>query len=149
MTEPITSFKDRYHFLSNLYPCHVHFTYLGIWWIAKSVEHLYQACKTRNVNHVRWIISSRHAGLAKIRGREVEIREDWNEMKDQVMEGALREKFAKPDLAQMLRATGDALLVEGNHWHDNYWGVCTCKQCEGDGENRLGRLLMKIRDEIR
>lgn len=39
-----------------------------------------------------------------------------------------------PELAQMLRATGNAKLVEGNHWGDVFWGVCN-----GIGENHLGR----------
>ena len=45
-------------------------------------------------------------------------------------------------------ATGGAVLVEGNTWHDNYWGCCTCSRCAGRrGRNNLGRLLMKLRAE--
>ena len=39
--------------------------------------------------------------------------------------------------------TEDAELVEDNWWGDKFWGVCN-----GEGENHLGKLLMKIRDEL-
>ena len=49
-----------------------------------------------------------------------------------------------PDLRDALLATGNAELVEGNGWGDRYWGVC-----DGQGRNRLGRMLMAILDDIR
>lgn len=48
------------------------------------------------------------------------------------------------ELGNKLEATGDSLLVEGNWWHDTFWGVCN-----GFGENNLGKLLMKIREELK
>jgi predicted NAD-dependent protein-ADP-ribosyltransferase YbiA (DUF1768 family) len=57
------------------------------------------------------------------------------------MEQLLRQKFAGPR-AFLLAATSPAELIEGNTWHDTFWGVC-----DGIGENNLGRLLMKIRDD--
>lgn len=47
-------------------------------------------------------------------------------------------------LSEMLEATGDAELIEGNHWGDTFWGVCN-----GVGQNNLGKLLMAIRSENR
>jgi predicted NAD-dependent protein-ADP-ribosyltransferase YbiA (DUF1768 family) len=62
----------------------------------------------------------------------------------------LRLKFAIPELAEKLLATGDAELIEGTTWHDNTWGNCSCPQCENiPGENRLGKLLMQVREEIK
>ena len=60
------------------------------------------------------------------------------------MEEALRKKFSDPGLRKALLDTGDEYLEEGNTWRDEYWGVCN-----GIGKNRLGKLLMKIRDELR
>jgi len=61
------------------------------------------------------------------------------------METLLRDKFTRhADLRILLLDTGDRELVEGNTWDDRFWGVC-----EGVGENHLGRLLMKIRAELR
>ena len=40
--------------------------------------------------------------------------------------------------------TYPAELIEGNTWGDTYWGVCN-----GAGKNMLGKLLMKLRDEMK
>ena len=62
----------------------------------------------------------------------------------------LRLKFRQnPRLRECLLSTQDAVLVEGNTWHDNYWGNCRCRKCRRHkGLNRLGRLLMQVRAEI-
>jgi len=57
-------------------------------------------------------------------------------------------KFDKERTVQMLLDTGSQELVEGNVWHDNFWGNCTCSKCPEPGENHLGKLLMKIRSEL-
>ena len=56
-----------------------------------------------------------------------------------------------PDLMKKLLATGDAKLVEGNTWHDNYWGICRCGSRDkcGTGSNMLGKILMQVRDTYR
>ena len=57
----------------------------------------------------------------------------------------VRAKFDQhPDLAQKLLATGDEELVEGNDWGDIYWGVY-----KGHGKNMLGKILMRVRAELR
>jgi hypothetical protein len=68
-----------------------------------------------------------------------------------VMQRALSLKFNQnPNLKEQLIKTGEAQLVEGNYWHDNFWGNCFCDQCEGlEGENKLGVLLMELRDDSR
>ena len=60
------------------------------------------------------------------------------------MEDFLRQKFTDSDLKEKLLATGDAELIEGNHWGDVIWGVCN-----GIGENNLGKLLMNIRNDLK
>jgi ribA/ribD-fused uncharacterized protein len=84
-------------------------------------------------------------GTAKRLGRAVSLRTDWETIKFAVMENLLRQKFANPALRWQLLATGSATLHEGNSWGDRIWGECPL----GVGENHLGRLLMKIRDELR
>ena len=54
----------------------------------------------------------------------------------------LRAKFRSPLLRGWLRETGAEELVEGNYWGDTFWGVC-----RGEGENKLGKLLMQVRSE--
>ena len=31
----------------------------------------------------------------------------------------------------------DKDIIEGNYWHDVYWGQCTCEKCVGKGKNKL------------
>ena len=86
-------------------------------------------------------------GKAKQLGRKVFLRPDWEEVKFQVMEDCLREKFRDTELLVQLIATKGHFLIEGTTWHDKCWGICTCEECGGNGDNNLGKLLMKIRDE--
>lgn len=82
---------------------------------------------------------------AKKLGRQVRLRSDWETVKDQVMYDVVYAKFTGNDrLKKKLLDTGDAYLVEGNWWKDRYWGVY-----RGVGENRLGEILMRVRDELR
>lgn len=56
----------------------------------------------------------------------------------------LRAKFVQEPMRSKLLETGEAYLEETNYWKDTFWGVYN-----GTGENRLGRLLMLVRDELR
>ena len=79
-------------------------------------------------------------------GRLVPLRPDWEAVKVGIMEEIVRAKFIQhPELAARLLATGDKVLVEGNHWGDTFWGVDTRT---GQGHNHLGRILMKVREEL-
>ena len=78
-------------------------------------------------------------------GRRVRLRSDWEEVKDHFMYGIVMTKFAcNPDLKAKLLDTGDEDLEEGNTWGDKYWGTVN-----GIGKNILGKLLMRIRSELR
>ena len=80
--------------------------------------------------------------VAKHLGRKVELRWDWEEVKDEVMLYLVQKKFFTKDVyLRMLLATKDAKLIEGNTWGDTYWGVCN-----GKGQNELGKILMQVRD---
>ncbi|MGX8680786.1 MAG: NADAR family protein, partial [bacterium] len=84
--------------------------------------------------------------IAKKKGRRVLLRDDWEQVKDRIMEEIVLAKFQQnPELKAQLLATGDAMLEEGNQWHDDYWGV---DLRTGRGQNRLGRILMKVRLEL-
>ena len=86
-------------------------------------------------------------GKSKGVGRRVQLRPDWEDVKTGIMEEIVRAKFTQhPELAARLLATGDKVLVEGNHWGDTCWGVDTRT---GQGENRLGKILMKVREELK
>jgi ribA/ribD-fused uncharacterized protein len=79
------------------------------------------------------------------RSRKLPLRRDWEGAKDRVMLDALRAKFTQhDDLKAILLGTGDAKLVEHTE-NDSYWG----DGGDGSGKNMLGRLLMRLRDELR
>ena len=84
---------------------------------------------------------------AKRRGRHVQLRKDWESVKNGIMEEIVRAKFIQNlELKAQLLSTGDAILIEGNTWNDRYWGVDVRS---GVGKNHLGKILMKIRSELR
>ena len=140
MAQKIDSFTGPYAFLSNFYPISV--IYDGD--LYPSVEHAYQAAKTEDLNK-RWMIQQAPtAAQAKKLGRKLELRYDWDNIRLDVMEELLYQKFAPNTLlGNLLLGTKTAHLEEGNYWGDHYWGVCN-----GRGENHLGKLLMKIRKEL-
>ena len=91
------------------------------------------------------VLTKLNLSEAKRLGRRVRLRSDWEQVKYDVMLDVVRAKFNQhPDLAQKLLATGDEELVEGNDWGDTYWGVCN-----GRGKNMLGKILMRVRAELR
>jgi ribA/ribD-fused uncharacterized protein len=139
--EKIDSFSSEFHFLSNFHTSYI--LYDGIVW--PTVEHAYQAMKTLDENQRMNILEANSPSEAKKLGRCVTMRVDWDDIKLEIMEELVREKFeSKPKLAEKLLATEDIEIVEGNTWGDKFWGVCN-----GEGENHLGKILMKIRDEIK
>ena len=141
----IDKFRGKYRFLSNFYPANVVLAGADY----PSVEHAYQASKTSNPWIRKNIMSIKEPRDVKIYSRSYESRPDWEEFKPKIMFDLLTQKFSKDPLRQMLSETGDEILIEGNTWHDRYWGKCYCDNCGGNGENLLGILLMRVRDEIR
>lgn len=102
--------------------------------------------KTHDVEMKKRIASAATPGAAKYAGRRVALRADWEIVKTDVMLALIRIKFTThPNLGAMLLETGEAMLFEGNKWNDRVWGV---DARTGEGENRLGRLLMQVRDEL-
>lgn len=141
----IAVFDGKHAFLSNFFPSP--FEVDGVTF--PTVEHWFQAVKTFNPKEFRSIAAAETPGKAKRMGRRATLRPDWEEVKVDVMRRGLRKKFAIPELRAKLLATGNEELVEGNTWHDQTWGRCSCAKCGGQGENLLGQLLMELREEIR
>lgn len=135
----IDSFFGEYRWLSNFYPSLI--WYEGLHY--PFVENAYQAAKTLDYTlRKRFQMASPFA--AKKLGREVELRTDWEDIKDIVMYNCCSQKFNNPILKDWLISTGDAELIEDNTWGDTHWGVC-----KGVGLNTLGNILMMIRKELR
>lgn len=144
----IDNLSGKYFFLSNYYNCYL--TYEDV--IYCSTEAAFQAAKTLN-RQERVEIAKMNPAEAKAAGQKLALRSDWEDVKDQVMYDVCYAKFTQNEymhLKERLLATGDEEIVECNTWHDNCWGDCKCDACKSiKGENRLGKILMKIREEIR
>ena len=136
----IDKFNGKYDFLSNYYVAPV--TYNGLTF--QSNEAAFQAQKTLNEGQRRKF-TRMAPSKAKAKGRNVILRSDWEQIKNKIMYEVCYAKFSQnPELKEKLLLTGDEELVEGNTWHDTYWGVCNRR-----GKNKLGKILMRIREELR
>lgn len=140
----IDSFSGKYRFLSNFYPAVVQ--YQGDWY--PTVEHAYQAAKFPVEQREQFWDLSMRPGEAKRRGRG-QGGPGWHKVSLPVMLELVRAKFKEPKLLQLLINTGVSELVEGNNWHDNFYGVCSCAHCGNKGSNELGKILMQVREEVR
>lgn len=140
----IEQFQGEYRWLSNFWYFESPAVYQGLTFITN--EHFYIAMKTNDVNIRKKVSHHPLKGVKKF-GTTFPLREDWDDIKLDVMLHGLRYKFseANPNLRQKLIDTGNTYIQEGNYWNDKYWGVCLKT---GEGENNLGKLLMKIREEI-
>jgi len=137
-TPPILKFDDADRYLSNFWISGFHWK--DKWW--PTSEHAYQAMKAIDEFDRERIRNLPEPRDAKKAGKTVKMR------KDEVMEEVVFAKFDQnKDLKEKLLATGDAHLEEGNTWKDVYWGVCP--PGSGNGQNKLGVILMKVRDRLR
>jgi len=144
----ITRFIGDHLFLSNFY--FVEIEYKGDKY--PSLEHAYQAAKFKSRRRREEIRRLSYPGQTKQYARKYkdEWREDWFEVNLEIMESLLRQKFGKAHITCLWRRlvnTGDVKLIEGNTWGDGFWGMI---RSDGKlrGKNHLGKLLMKIRDEL-
>ena len=134
--EKVTNFRGEFFFLSNFYKSPVE-NY-------PTAEHAYQAGKTKSKAERNYIKRLDSPGKAKRAGRKVTLRSDWDSKKLRVMYKVVKKKFSEKKMACALLSTCKAKLVEENTWNDTYWGVCN-----GEGKNHLGKILMRVREEIR
>jgi len=137
-------FKEEKRFLSNMYPCKVVIDGK----IYNSSENYYQSSKFITTNPKLSILLSecdQHKSKSLANNYKKQIREDWNDVKLQVMFRGLIAKFSQhSNLRLKLLDTGDDHLEERNDWNDTFWGTY-----KGEGQNNLGKMLMKIRDFFR
>jgi len=140
-------FKSDLAFLSNFYAASIEWE--GKIW--PTVEHAFQASKTVQTANKEAIRKALFPGVAKKMGKRLILRGDWEEVKLNIMRDLVRLKFTQHlDLRDKLLATEDLKLIEGNYWHDNFWGNCYCDNCSNIvGENMLGSILMELRETLK
>lgn len=148
----ITLSESRYvsNWFSNMLPLEHPFVYQNIKF--NTVENFYQAMKMpKDRADLRAEIAAMGPYKAKksIRNKEKYLwDEGWTKEKSlQVMEYALRQKFHPGTFwYQFLMLTEDWEITEWNNWNDTFWGKDLKTE---QGENHLGKILMRIRDGYR
>jgi ribA/ribD-fused uncharacterized protein len=142
----IVNFKSpETAFLSNFEPVPVFFE--GITY--PSVEHAFMSAKSDEPAWKKYCANTNiSAADVKREGKTVSLVAGWDSLKFTVMEMCLRMKFYQEPFKSKLLATGTQNIQEGNVWSDTVWGV-DLNVNPNVGENHLGRLIMKIRDELR
>ena len=137
------SVNDEFGCFSNFAPYPI--TINGKTW--PTSEHYFQAQKfvgTKREEEIRKVKSPMEA--AKMgRSRKHKLRPDWESVKVRIMRNAVLAKFEQhADIRAILLDTGSAKLIE-HTTNDNYWG----DGGDGSGKNKLGLLLMEIREKLR
>lgn len=138
----ITSFRGAFNWLSNFYQSPITLDST----VYPSGEHAFNAEKTTDMNMRRLIAAAGTSAEAKRLGRAVTLVDGWDVWRRYwAMDRVQAAKFAPGNqLAVWLLGTGSSILIEGNNWHDNTWGVCYCGTCRG-GHNLLGWTIMRQR----
>lgn len=120
----------------------------GMLYTFSTVEHYYQAMKfyatDERFNTILHLKNPDEARLiTKTQAYKINRRLDFDKHKFDIMEKGLRAKFTQnPQAAEMLKATGNAVLIKSCE---------ICYKCGfgiGSGQNRMGKILMQIREEL-
>lgn len=110
-------------------------------------EHYYQAQKYENTPNEEKIRRSSSPVKAARLGKKnlLLVRKDWDDVKDKVMFQVLYAKFTQhPELNEKLLETYPSILIEHTR-NDHYWG----DGGDGSGKNKLGLILMEVRNQLR
>ncbi len=142
----IADFRGTYDFLSNFYSTEVEYEGASY----PTIEHAFQAAKSLDYAERRAIKAAGSPGIAKRMGRKIKRRTDWFDVSLVIMEMLVKQKFTRyPELKTKLLDTGNTTLIEGNNWNDRFYGcIYDDKRNEWVGENHLGKILMKVREEL-
>ena len=136
---------EQYGWLSNFHRCNQ----VVDGYLYPTNEHYYQSQKALGLEFHKWIATapnpylSMKAGRLLRAGKPGELRPEWEQIKLLIMETGLRAKFKDQALRIRLLQTGDAFIYEDS-LIDRYWGGSL-----PDSKNHLGKLIMKIREEIK
>lgn len=154
MKQIISGFRGPHYFLSNFYERPI--WYRNVLCANSEVAFHLQKCSNMQIwlelleqltktTGVKKDFSNLTASEAKRLGRKVPLRADWETIKFDEMYHICYAKFTQhKDLQEKLLATGSVYLEEANQWGDRVWGTVN-----GNGRNHLGKILMKVREEIR
>ena len=136
--------------INEAYGCFSNFSHYGFeldgkWWMTS--EHYFQAQKFHNTKYEEMVrlLDNPMKAAEMGRDRNLPLRKDWEEVKDDVMEKAVLEKFKQnKEIREVLLSTDQDSIVEKTT-DDYYWG---CGK-DGSGQNKLGKILMRVREKLR
>ena len=138
----IKGFFGDYRFLSNFEEANI--WYEGIMY--KNSENAYQAQKIAPYRRGEFsLMSPKVSKFAWKKYPKADISDEhWNARKYDVMLAVNFDKYYRNiELRKKLLDTNDKYIEETNWWKDTFWGV---DYKTGQGENNLGKILMKIRN---
>lgn len=143
--EVITAFRGKHAFLSNMYPASICMPDGNVYACAEAA---FQAYKLTDISERKRLFADKNGYEAKKQGRQVPLPPDWTNERLNVMRLVIHMKFSQhAELQQLLIATGNVPLIEGNSWGDTFWGVS--QDGHGVGENWLGKILMEERNRLK
>jgi len=165
MKNIIDNFSGEYSFLSNFYKRAI--PYKNKWF--PTSEHAYQSEKTENIFYIiQLTVQEEINKFYTILNNELTpgqakrmysiknlnklgiLKKFWFDTNLKVMENINYIKFTYfLDLKEKLLQTDDSILIEGNYWGDKFYGMIKNEKGKWEGENHLGKILMKIREKIR
>lgn len=135
----ILEFQGEYRWLSNFSPCEIILD--GITY--KSVEHAYMSAKSENEEWKLFCQTEELPGVIKKKSKNIKLIDNWDNIKVDVMQKCLVQKFNQEPYKTKLKNTGNSYIQEGNRWKDTFWGV---DLNTNKGKNMLGKLIMNIRE---
>ncbi len=130
------AFSGERRYLSNMYNAPI--MYNGM--IFPSSESVYMLFKNDSEEWLDFVLNN-HQHKVKTKSREIELVDNWEDIKIDRMRLALILKFSQhPELLEKLKKEDE--LIEKNNWGDTFWGVDIDT---GEGDNILGILLDEVR----
>lgn len=144
----IEDFTGEYAFLSNF--ADIPAAFAGT--VYPTGEHAFQAAKSVHPQYREKVLRAPTPSKAKLAGRSVQLRDNWDEIRFSVMAQVVADKFTRDaTVGELLLGTGHQVLMESTTWHDNVWGTCVCGRpaCRKPGLNYLGVILMSVRESIK
>lgn len=109
-----------------------------------TAESAYQALKNPDDDvYIKKQIESRTPSISRRLGNTCNLRPDWHIVKSEILEMIIRLKIEQhPDIRRNLLCTGFRPLIMSNRV-DSFLGIG-----DGNGDNMVGKILMKIRQEL-
>lgn len=138
----IKQFTGDYHWLSNFARCEINLNDKKY----PSVENAYQSEKSEDPEW-KELCQTNTPSSVKRESKKLKINvEEWDKRKMEVMKECIWQKFEQEPFKTLLLITYDDHIQEGNRWGDEFWGI---NLKTGNGQNNLGKLIMKKRSELR